>query len=186
MHVIDQAPPVPEKWLHTFMCSPRFHWRLLYPHARKALFISPCITTSIFTRLGGLSRMALARVSRAVVIVGGSFSGAVFAYAGRGRGTRQPRRQVGGHSRRHIEWERRGSGALEAQRSDLFSYTHSCNSKLIRAPRGLSSRDQVRAAPFRDLYSASLLSRVAARRKLLALMQIIADALSKWSCSWAT
>ena len=86
----------------------------------------------------------------------------------------------------NIEWERRGSGALEAQRSDLFSYTHSCNSKLIRAPRGLSSRDQVRAAPFRDLYSASLLSRVAARRKLLALMQIIADALSKWSCSWAT
>ena len=83
-----------------------------------------------------------------------------------------------------------GSAAVqalfEAQRSDLFSYTHSCNSKLIRAPRGLSSRDQVRAAPFRDLYSASLLSRVAARRKLLALMQIIADALSKWSCSWAT
>ena len=27
---------------------------------------------------------------------------------------------------------------------------------------------------------------VAACRKLLALMQIIADALSKWSCSWAT
>ena len=148
--------------------------------------LSEKVTTSIFTPLGALSRMALARVSRAVVIVGGSFSGAVFAYAGRGRGTRQPRRQVGGHSRRHIEWERRGSGALDAQRSDLFSYTHSCNSKLIRAPRGLSSRDQVRAAPFRDLYSASLLSRVAARRKLLALMQIIADALSKWSCSWAT
>ena len=153
---------------------------------RSPLVVPIRCTTSIFTPQGAPSRMALARVSRAVVIVGGSFSGAVFAYAGRGRGTRQPRRQVGGHSRRHIEWERRGSGALEAQRSDLFSYTHSCNSKLIRAPRGLSSRDQVRAAPFRDLYSASLLSRVAARRKLLALMQIIADALSKWSCSWAT
>ena len=164
----------------------RFDWHIVPLMRLQRISDSNCDTTSIFTCLGALSRMALARVSRAVVIVGGSFSGAVFAYAGRGRGTRQPRRQVGGHSRRHIEWERRGSGALEAQRSDLFSYTHSCNSKLIRAPRGLSSRDQVRAAPFRDLYSASLLSRVAARRKLLALMQIIADALSKWSCSWAT
>ena len=93
-----------------------------------------------------------------------------------------------GRRRRRIDWRRRSSGALEARRSVLFSQPQSCNSKSIRAPQGLCSRDQVRAAPSRYLFFASLFSHVAARRKLLMLIQIADDALrgSSWSgAAWS-
>ena len=60
------------------------------------------------------------------------------------------------------------------------------DTSLIRAPRGVCSQDQVRDARFRNLFSASLWGRIAARRKLLALIQIFDDALGSWSWSWAT
>ena len=76
------------------------------------------------------------------------------------------------------------SGALEAPCVQLRRYHQTCNSKLIRARRGVGSRFQVRAAPSRHFYFFSLWCRAVACRKLLPRMQITDDALRRWSCSW--
>ena len=74
-----------------------------------------------FGRTEGVAPMALAAVSRLVVVDGDSFLDALFAHAGPDRRAMEHRPQDRGHRRRMVDWQLADSGALEARRSDIFS-----------------------------------------------------------------
>ena len=84
----------------------------------------------ILRRSEGLAPMALAAVSRLVVVAGDIFLNALFAPAGRDRRAVEHRQQDRGHRRRRLDWRLCDSGALEARRSDIFINLQTCNSKL--------------------------------------------------------
>ena len=105
--------------------------------------------------------MALAAVSRLVVVDGDSFLDALFAHAGPDRRAMEHRPQDRGHRRRMVDWQLADSGALEARRSDIFSNLQACNSKLKRSLDSASGRCELREAPGFDLDFASTLVGVA-------------------------
>ena len=109
--------------------------------------------------------MALAAVSRLVVVARYSFLDALFAPAGQDRRAMEHRPQDRGHRRRMVDWQLADSGALEARRSDIFSNLISnlqaCNSKLKRSLDSASGRCELREAPGFDLDFASILVGVA-------------------------
>ena len=105
--------------------------------------------------------MALAAVSRLVVVDGDSFLDALFAHAGPDRRAMEHRPQDRGHRRRMVDWQLADSGALEARRSDIFNNLQACNSKLKRSLDSASGRCEMREAPGFDLDFASILVCVA-------------------------
>ena len=75
--------------------------------------------------------MALAAVSRPVVVDGDSFLDALFASAGQDRRAMEHRPQDRGSRRRTIDWQLDDRGALEARLGNDFNDLQSCNSNLI-------------------------------------------------------
>ena len=75
--------------------------------------------------------MALAAVSRLVVVDGDSFLDALFEPAGQDRRAMEHRPQDRGPRRRTIDWQLDDRGALEARLGNVFNDLQVCNSNLI-------------------------------------------------------
>ena len=74
--------------------------------------------------------MAVAAVSRPVVVDEGSFLDSLFAPAGQDRRAMEHRPQDPGPRRRTIDWRLDDRGALEARLGNVFNDFQVCNSNL--------------------------------------------------------
>ena len=88
--------------------------------------------------------MAVAAVSRPVVVDEGSFLDSLFAPAGQDRRAMEHRPQDPGPRRRTIDWRLDERGALEARRSDIFSDPQVCHLEPDMWSRECSYLDDMR------------------------------------------
>ena len=79
-------------------------------------------------RSEALAPMALAAVSRPVVVDGDSFLDALFVSAGQDRRAMEHRPQDPGPRRRTIDWRLDDRGALKARLGNVFNDLQVCNS----------------------------------------------------------